>query len=1141
MGHERLTKNLMIRASAGTGKTFSIATRFIWLFIVQGVDVKSILALTFSRLAAQEIYTKILERLWKASYRNEAGVDEAEKEAGAIEERKHILEYIFGENAKPTSAEIKDALKNHPLDTTEFSVYLRRLLNTQHLGTIATLDSFILKFVRSYPLELGFQNDVSLIDKYQEKSAVSEANDDLLRRSTDGDAILDAFCALEQRWLRSIRKKVEEQSNGGWRDFVRRHKNDLPTAERMKRALGVPDTLEPFGPSGGRLSHLDLKAIADAARSTVTGNPLKGNATRWVLNPLMTLKDALVGYTGESVLAFDGVFLGNLLTSVRTGTLATHFVFGKNEVELPDEAIAAFTEDIRRADNLFLTKCIEKSVKRLQLVRRIDDVYDAKMRRAGMLTFSDLPESQKNFAWESDAEKFRADLENLYYRFDSKFDHWALDEFQDTSDVQWSCLRALVEDAANDSTKSVVTVGDLKQAIYAWRGGSNVPFLDMMGWRAISGLDESARELPSVYGTTRIGRIEDKDVSRRYEKNICDFINLVFAEENLKPLLESRPEALKNWVDGNCWRVHEALKDERTGKFKDGDYVKVIAVPVVGERGQGASESDEDKEIEKKSILPLVPPLVRELKALWKTHAETLSRETLGILVRGNKEGSAWAKCLRREGLPVVWEGLSGVRDLPAVELVLALLTLSEHPEDTAAWQFIKSSPLPEILSSDSSDDVDLMKNPPLPRDAFDNAGSLSAAVSQSLSKEGLSRTLQKYVYLVSKKLRAEGDQLSALRLAALMRAAIQYEGIARPGDGIDAFKDYLETHTGRELASSFNFIRILTIHRSKGLGINHVFVPLAETGQTDFLSSKNKDAFESENPGEWILDGLNEVTASIRPVFRELLDKRHEGATSENLHTYYVALTRAKKSMHVILPILRSKDGELKNKGFSRVIIEALWRGDASGEEMTREFGKKVECQKPKEKVDVIPIVAPLGFKEYASSVQDDYERVSPSGAFRRKAEDLGKGVSSSPSPMNPFAEDYGTGARKGIEKHVELEKENWHHPKEENKWAAPEALWTEIWQEKPYELIDGTQWISGKIDRVAFYPDGRVVIADYKTNRKEEAESPADFKARLKRMYASQMKAYRKAVASLTGIDESKIETRLLSTAIQEAIEVQ
>ena len=118
-----LEGNLLIRASAGTGKTFALATRYLRLMLLDNVDPAKVVALTFSRAAAQEIYTKILERLWNA----------------AASEK----------NAKEESAEIRKDLEIPPnfdipesWDRTTFASLLRRLLDTQHLGTIATLDSF---------------------------------------------------------------------------------------------------------------------------------------------------------------------------------------------------------------------------------------------------------------------------------------------------------------------------------------------------------------------------------------------------------------------------------------------------------------------------------------------------------------------------------------------------------------------------------------------------------------------------------------------------------------------------------------------------------------------------------------------------------------------------------------------------------------------------------------------------------------------------------------------------------------------------------------------------------------------------------------------------------------------------------------
>ncbi|MBR4617360.1 MAG: UvrD-helicase domain-containing protein, partial [Kiritimatiellae bacterium] len=154
--------NLLIRASAGTGKTFALATRYLRLMLLDKVDPAKIIALTFSRAAAQEIYTKILERLWKA----------AECE----------------DNAKKESMEICEGLElAESWDMATFASLLRRLLDTQHLGTIATLDSFILRMVRNFPLEMGFQHAVEVLDAVGEGDAVQDALRAILQGTDKAD------------------------------------------------------------------------------------------------------------------------------------------------------------------------------------------------------------------------------------------------------------------------------------------------------------------------------------------------------------------------------------------------------------------------------------------------------------------------------------------------------------------------------------------------------------------------------------------------------------------------------------------------------------------------------------------------------------------------------------------------------------------------------------------------------------------------------------------------------------------------------------------------------------------------------------------------------------------------------------------
>ena len=171
------TKNLVIRASAGTGKTFALATRFLQLALFNKVPPERIVALTFSRNAAQEIYVAILKRLWTA-----AGGDETKKlspeETSALE-RKMLLEGLFG----------KDLEEARRVDCSPdaFARLLRAVVGVQDAGAIATLDSFILRVVRSFPFETGFDEVPDVLDGFGNNRVAADAFSAVL--SGDGSLI----------------------------------------------------------------------------------------------------------------------------------------------------------------------------------------------------------------------------------------------------------------------------------------------------------------------------------------------------------------------------------------------------------------------------------------------------------------------------------------------------------------------------------------------------------------------------------------------------------------------------------------------------------------------------------------------------------------------------------------------------------------------------------------------------------------------------------------------------------------------------------------------------------------------------------------------------------------------------------------
>ena len=1050
-------RNLLIRASAGTGKTYALATRYLQLMLVGKVDPAKIVALTFSRAAAQEIYTKILERLWTAAKSEE--------------------------NAKKESEEISKASKTpKSWSKAEFASLLRSLIDTQHLGTIATLDSFILRLVRNFPLEMGFQHAVEVLDPAGEGDAIQDALRAILQGTEKAEDFIKVFAAAHDGNLPRVLEYKIMVVLKRWRKFYELRPDCRNwTVESMLKALGIPEISE--CPDLSSLPFCEIQR-----KNTLSYDEQFANKSRSY--------DGSVGVFDVT----DGVkklmlhFLHNSeAESYEYDFYKKHYVFNCGK-----DGAAAIRSAIQHMFNLRVQRLLKQVKAKIDFVSIVEDVYNRNSRRKGKLTFSDFTK----FSAAKEGSKKAIDFANLEYRFDEKFDHWALDEFQDTSELQWVCLRSLVEAAATSGgERTVMAVGDLKQSIYTWRGGNDGPFMEMMSWGAFT--------------DSEFGKIDDLNTSYRYEKNICDFINAVFGEKSLRAsgiLAHERARAIERWLSRDCWKVHEPVFKD--GVPKAGDYVKVLGVP--------------DSEGEAK-INVLLPALENELKRIRSEHKAVDSTESVGILVRTNDDGNEVAEYLRSRGFKIVWEGMSAVSDLPIVNALIDLLRLSEHPADTFAWKTV--SQLFPICST-----LFPQKNGEEVSAAF-----VSSIVATNLSHQGLSRTLQKYCQALSED--SVGlDLLSKQRLREMVALAVAYEQRNAGRFSIDGFEAFLAASSKREQGTSSDVVRILTIHRSKGLTLDRVIVPIAE-GTTKWLADSGKQGLLYSTEGDWVLPNLSADEAALNPKTAKALSERSDESLLSNIRTWYVALTRARKAMYVIAPLVERNE----EKPFFRDVIASAFV-DFSRRKQNN------ECEIIFEQ-GVEPKFTPHsdtngndGRAEHESwhheKLAETVERLSPSSSGHR---DFAVPAS------YLFSESAGEAAKKGVEIHGQYEAVEWAD--EEMLAALPKAFHVAfmkpspeatLWREKSYEIYreasDKGEWETGQFDRVVFTGEGderEAVIYDFKTNALRSGESTEAFEQRMSRTYSPQMSAYRAALATLTGLPPKRIRSVLLLESTGTAVE--
>ena len=496
IGHEA------IRASAGTGKTYALVTRYLRL-LARGVDPSTILALTFTRMAAGEFLRKIFARLLPAA----ADPRKAEDLAREIGEP----------GADP--AFFRDKL-----------LELVQAIGDLHLLTI---DSYFAQIVAAFPFELGLNRPHVILQDY----ALAEARREVLRgllNNADGEGREQlqrlfkehTFGREEKNVLRVLMEVLktgydlylEAGDARKWGVANRIYGNRKPwwlteeSHDRHKAAVDVRAALAGREDEFGKRLHGTLVKIADGLEAWTIGDRLPGGK---ILQQLLTAPEKLGGEPFP-VEYFNKVYelppdLGAPLLRLLQAVLGTEFV-----------------------RSLVGTSAFGS------LLEVYDRQYATTVRESGLLVFHDLPVLLLRAF--GGAEERGTGLD-LGYRLDRQVDHWLLDEFQDTSRLQWRVLEPLATEVLMDPERrrSFFYVGDVKQSLYGWRGGDARLF------------DEILRKYPGgADGGIAVTMLHQ---SYRSARPVLDCVNAVFGTRGQIAGLNLLPGVKERWREH--WKDHE--------------------------------------------------------------------------------------------------------------------------------------------------------------------------------------------------------------------------------------------------------------------------------------------------------------------------------------------------------------------------------------------------------------------------------------------------------------------------------------------------------------------------------------------------------------------------------------------------------
>lgn len=559
----------LVRASAGTGKTRELSSRYISL-LAQGETPDKILATTFTRKAAGEIRERIFSRLSEAAQCNKK------------------------------AAELGAEMEVATFSTAQASDLLQRLVTQQHRLLITTLDALFISMGQAFALELGLPVSWRIASEQDSESVRDLALKDLLDHGgTEG--------------IQEILKLLQ---NGAVSRSVYRSFTDAVARLYPYYLATNRDAWEWLDPESNP-PELSLEEI----QASLTNYPIPSNKSG--------APDKRIEKLVASLKLITKTKDWRKFTDMNLAMTALDGVYEYYNKPLEPELVKALDALVSHAT---LSSQIHLR-NRLQGVRALLAVFDAAYRQAqrqrGVLTFDDV----KHYL---STGSVTGELEPLYYRLDTRICHLLLDEFQDTSINEWRILEPIADEVlARPTERTFFCVGDMKQAIYGWRGGV----------AEIFGSIESRWEhlIP-----------ESKHTTYRCAPAIIDFVNDLFGSLPESTCLEHLQPAVHKWLER--FHPHKAAKEEKAG---------CVAIHQASEESNPIEET------------------VAIVSRLHKQHPQA----SIGVLVRRNKTVSELLARFTKSfpGMAVSEEGAVRITDSALVRGVLSLLTAIDHPGDTLA------------------------------------------------------------------------------------------------------------------------------------------------------------------------------------------------------------------------------------------------------------------------------------------------------------------------------------------------------------------------------------------------------------------------------------------------------------------------
>ena len=813
--HKPLT---VYKASAGSGKTFTLATEYMKLVIANPEAYRSILAVTFTNKATEEMKLRIISQLYGLS-----------KLLPESETYLKVIQDSLGMDREQIAKRAHEALYN--------------LLHHYSYFRVETIDSFFQRVMRNLAkeLELSANLKLELNDREIERQAV----DELIEGLSIGDKLLT--------WILDyIKGNIGEDKN--W--------NVIGKIKRFGENLS-----KDFYKANEKQLRQKLEEEGFFERYSRQLEEVKRQAMEQVEQIAATFFDAL-DENGLTMDDFSRKKQGpwGYFEKLRTGACYEEYGVNSYQASAVDSVDAWFTKAKATPQNPayhvveeMLRPLLEFAVEKMpQLLRVYRSVQVTKSNLSQLRLLGSIDQKIKEM--NQDANRFllsdtqpllhalmesgAGDSSFIFEKIGTQLEHIMIDEFQDTSVTQWKNFKVLLDETMSHKESNNLIVGDVKQSIYRWRAGD---------WRLLNDIE---REFPRPSDQLRLRSLA---TNYRSDRNVIEFNNQFFVYAADKEY-QAQKETDESGAETLRQAYADVIQQVPESKPKQG-YVRIKLLP---------------KEEYHEAMLALTAETVDELIC------QGANERDIAILIRSNEiiRDVANYFLANRPQYKLVSDEAFRLDASTAVNTLVMALRLLCHQDDIV--EATLSGYYHRLIMREETEE-----SLPLPLEYTDH------------KEELMSMPLYDLVERLATIFRVHELKDQSAYVCAFYDQLDNYmeDGTGTVEDFLDAWDNNLHGKTIQ--SDDVAGIRLMTIHKSKGLEFAHVIMPFC-----DWPITKSHVIWCTPQASPFNELPLVPVDCSKSRLQDTIYEKDYHyerlQETVDNLNLLYVAFTRARQNLFV-------------------------------------------------------------------------------------------------------------------------------------------------------------------------------------------------------------------------------------------------